>query len=163
MQRKKAREEAFKLLFESGFYPELSPEELLDRYYTRENIERDEYFDFMVSGTISQKEEIEKILTKYSKGWSAERITRVSLSILSLALFEIMHRSDVPIRVSANEAVELSKKYEGEEASAFINGILGSFIRSEGEQISKDERSTDQNEETSLKKESEQEKSAPEE
>ena len=59
-----------------------------------------------------------------------DRIAKVDLSILRLAVYEILYRDDIPVNVSINEAVELAKKYSGEKTGSFINGILGNFYRS---------------------------------
>ena len=80
------------------------------------------------------QDEIDADISRFlKKGWSLSRISRTSLTILRLALYEIKYLDSIPESVSVNEAVELAKKYTIDE-SGFVNGILGSFIRSrEGE------------------------------
>ena len=74
--------------------------------------------------------EIDAVIEQYAIGWKKERISKVALSVLRLAICEILFVDSVPSGVSANEAVELAKKYATTDDAAFINGILGTFIRS---------------------------------
>ena len=73
--------------------------------------------------------ELDEIITRHSLKWSKQQISRVALSIMRLAVYEIQYEPDIPISVSINEAVELAKKYGGEEEAAFINGVLGGVAR----------------------------------
>ena len=84
-----------------------------------------QYIVEVVEGVQTNLLSIDKIIDEYSKGWKISRISKVDLSILRLSIYEINFRKDIPVSVSVNEAVELGKKYSGEEAGAFINGILG--------------------------------------
>ena len=72
---------------------------------------------------------VDSLISKFSTGWSMQRISKVDLAILRVALFEILYCEDIPPSVSINEAVELSKKYSGEYAGKYINGVLGSINR----------------------------------
>ena len=81
--------------------------------------------------TYEQLEQIDNVIEKYAIGWKKQRLSKVTLSVLRLAICEILFVDSVPFSVSANEAVELAKKYATAEDASFINGILGSFIRSE--------------------------------
>ena len=74
---------------------------------------------------------IDAIINKYAKGWKTERMNKADLSILRLAIFEMLYDEKVPVKVAINEAVELSKKYSSENGPAFINGILGKVAREE--------------------------------
>ena len=76
------------------------------------------------------------IISKYLSKWKINRISRISLSALRLAVYELEFADDMPEKVSINESVELAKVYEGEETAAFVNGVLGAFIRAKqaGEQ-----------------------------
>ncbi len=69
--------------------------------------------------------EIDALISKTSNGWRIDRMSRVDLSILRLAVFELLFDDDIPGGVAINEAVELAKQYGGDESSSFINGILG--------------------------------------
>lgn len=89
-----------------------------------------EYIVDIVTKTLSRRAENEKAAAELAKGWKTERISRMSMAILSLAMTEILCREDVPLSSAINEAVTLAKKYDTEKAPAFINGILGSFAES---------------------------------
>ena len=123
LSRSEAREQAFMLLFADTFGEEPLEELIKDNT---------ELFEGGVCGYAQS--EIDADISRFlKKGWSLSRISRVSLTILRLAIYEIKYIDSVPESVSINEAVELAKKYTIDE-SGFVNGILGSFIRSrEGE------------------------------
>ena len=91
--------------------------------------------DFAASlfcGTQEHLTEIDGKIEEHAKGWKLERISRMSLSILRLCTYELMF-TDVPRPVALNEAVELAKRYDTDEAPAFINGVLNSVARSLGD------------------------------
>ena len=71
-----------------------------------------------------------EVISKYSIGWDITRISKLTRAILQLAIFEIQNIEDVPTNVAISEAVRIVKLYDGEDTSAFVNGILGSFARS---------------------------------
>lgn len=87
------------------------------------------YVQAVVAGVHSHAEELDELIAKSAVGWSIDRIARVDLSILRVAVYEMLHRSDVPTGAAINEAVELAKRYCGEKSSAFINGILGTIAK----------------------------------
>ena len=76
-------------------------------------------------------QQLNEFISKYSRGWKVDRISRVAAAILRCAMCEILYMDDIPNAVTVNEAVELAKGYEEPETVSFINGILGSFIRGE--------------------------------
>jgi len=86
-----------------------------------------DYITDVVDGVTYNKIYIDKMIENHSKGWKLSRLSKVDLSILRLSIYEMKFRSDIPFNVSINEAVELAKRFSGEEAGAFINGILGKF------------------------------------
>ena len=87
------------------------------------------YIDRVVSGVANRKEELNAQISQYSIGWDVTRISRLTRAILQLAIFEILYVEDVPSGVAVSEAVRLAKKYDGDDTGAFVNGILGSFVR----------------------------------
>lgn len=93
------------------------------------------YIDTVVSGVANRIEELNDCIQKYSIGWDVSRISRLSRAILQLAIFEIMNMEDVPTGVAISEAVRLAKMYDGDEAGAFINGILGAFAREISQEV----------------------------
>ncbi|HHU49071.1 MAG: transcription antitermination factor NusB [Caldicoprobacterales bacterium] len=132
MARRLAREAAMSLLYQRIFSERYDIDEL--KGMVDNELELDErdisYIEDIIEGCSRNMEKIDNIIRRNSKGWKFERISKVDLSILRLALYEILYRDDIPESVSINEAVELAKKYGGEKTGSFINGILGSFIRS---------------------------------
>lgn len=129
LTRSEAREQAFMLLFSKSFDDEPLENTIED------NAEMFRggvcgYAQAVVMGIEAKQNEIDAEISKYlKKGWTISRISRPSLAILRLAVYEIKYLDSVPDGVSVNEAVELAKKYTIDE-SGFVNGILGSYIRS---------------------------------
>ena len=128
MTRKESREMAFTMLFEYSF-TEDTAEELFDVAAEAGLAEPDNYCKQAVSLAIENVSEIDEIVAKYSKGWKLERISKVALAALRLAMTELRFFDDIPDSVSVNEAVELIKKYATEQDASFANGILGSYLR----------------------------------
>lgn len=129
--RSEARQEAFKLIFQT--YKNRDDVEFLvgqmleNKPESKQNLE---YIRFVVNGVLEKEEELEKDISEnMSSSWKLDRISRVSLAILKLALFEIKYMDDIPVKVSINEAVELDKKFDVPDNSSFINGVLGGFCR----------------------------------
>lgn len=129
LTRSQEREQAFILLFEKGFQPDLSMEDILALSLESDYITDSEFTKTLAKTAQEKQEEIDQKITEYAVGWTIDRMTKVSLAILRLAVAEMMFVEEVPVGVSINEAVELAKKYAGKEDSAFINGILGNISR----------------------------------
>ncbi len=132
MTRKEAREQAFILVFENCFRKE-SVEELFEIAEFYDNYEKDEYCTKIVGFVEENKTEIDEIISKFAKGWKLDRLSKVSLSALRIAIAEMNYMEDIPQSVSINEAIELVKKYATSEDSSFVNGILGTYSRSKKE------------------------------
>ena len=136
MARRDAREVAMCLLYQIEFCNCYSNESLheLSKNFNLTDLDID-YINEITEGYKIHQNEINEFISKYAKGWTIERIAKVDLSILRLAIYEILYKKDVPIAVSINEGVELAKKYSTDKSQSFINGILGSLVRSiEGNQ-----------------------------
>ena len=88
------------------------------------------YIDSVVAGVANREEELNAQIQKFSIGWDVSRISRLTRSIMQLAMFEILYMDDVPTGVAISEAVRLAKMYDGDDTGSFVNGILGSFARS---------------------------------
>ncbi|MCI8350324.1 MAG: transcription antitermination factor NusB [Oscillospiraceae bacterium] len=129
MTRSEEREQAFVLLFESSFYQEPDLEEMVQNAMLGRELELGAFARRLAEGGLAHREELDIYIEKYLRNWSKKRLSRVSLAVLRLALFEILWETDVPESVSINEAVELCKKYAGKEDASFVNGVLGSFVR----------------------------------
>lgn len=78
----------------------------------------------LILGVSDRKGELDRVIRKASKNWRVERMSKLDISILRVAVYEILFREDIPPKVSINEAVELAKRYGSEESSSFINGVL---------------------------------------
>lgn len=136
MKRRELREHTFKLVFMKEFYaPELL-EEQTQLYLESEELE--EYTDEekkMIKEraklVLANAEEADALINQYAKGWQTRRMAKVDLSLIRLALYEIRCDEDVPDKVAINEAIELAKKYGGNDSPSFINGILGKIVREE--------------------------------
>jgi N utilization substance protein B len=76
--------------------------------------------------------ELDELISKHSKGWALERIAPLERSIMRTALYEALHREDIPVEVAIDEAVELAKEYCGADAPGFVNGILGAALAERG-------------------------------
>jgi transcription antitermination protein NusB len=79
-------------------------------------------------GVVANREELDGLISRHAQGWSLERIAPLERNIMRVALYEALHREDVPVEVAIDEAVELSKEYCGAEAPGFVNGILGAAV-----------------------------------
>ena len=128
MTRKESREQAFILLFEYSFSGE-SADELFDIAGEAGVFTEDEYCMRLVRLAIDNAAEHDEAIGALSKGWKAERLSKVALAALRIAITEIRFFEDIPEAVSINEAVELIKKYATEQDAAFANGILGSYVK----------------------------------
>ena len=133
LTRSEAREQAFMLLFSRSFIEE-SWEETVEAAQQLFEGGVCDYALVVVPAVEDALDEIDADISRFlKKGWSLKRISRTSLAILRLAVYEIKYLDSIPESVSVNEAVKKKKKYTIDE-SGFVNGILGSFIRSrEGE------------------------------
>ena len=145
MTRGNARELAIHLIYGRVFTGE-EPEQVVSirlnkEYYEKLSAENDvysdrpsraqlRYIDSVVSGVANREAELNEQIQKFSIGWDVSRISKLARCILQLAIFEILYVEDVPTGVAVSEAVRIAKKYDGDDTSAFINGILGSFARS---------------------------------
>ena len=78
-----------------------------------------------------KREELDSYIERYARGWKPERISRTALAVLRCAICEILYMEDIPNAAAINEAVELDKKYDEPDTVAFVNGVLGGFMRGE--------------------------------
>ena len=89
-----------------------------------------QYIDSVVAGVANRTEELNEQIQKFSIGWDVSRISKLTRTIMQLAIFEILYVEDVPTGVAISEAVRLAKLYDGDDPGSFVNGILGSYARS---------------------------------
>jgi N utilization substance protein B len=83
----------------------------------------------LVEGVESHRDELDDLIEEHAVGWHVERIAPLERAILRVALYEILHRPDIPDEVAVDEAVETTKLYCGTDAPAFVNGVLGGVLR----------------------------------
>ena len=125
LNRREAREAVFTLLFETEFKASEAREDIFALSCENREIEADDYVKSVYFGVAEHLDEIDALIGKHAKGWKTSRISRVSRSIMRLAIFEMRYLS-LPAGVAINEAVELSKKFDEESARPFVNGVLNS-------------------------------------
>ncbi len=125
MDRRTQRDIAFKMLFESEFRKDEKKDELYAALLAEHEAEDTEYLAGVFFGALDHSNELDELISGLAKGWKLSRISRVSLNVMRLSIYEMKYRpQDVPFAVSINEAVELVKKYDDEAAAKFVNGIL---------------------------------------
>ena len=88
-----------------------------------------QYIDRVVSGVANRCDELNEQIQRFAIGWDISRISRLTRTIMQLAIFEILYVDDVPTGVAISEAVRLAKLYDGDDTGSFVNGILGSYAR----------------------------------
>jgi transcription antitermination protein NusB len=136
VSRRKSRKQAFECLY-GLIFETAADERSLRRVFRRcphdvEEGEDDTGQDFawaLVHGVWTKQRELDAHIVRFSKNWKLARIAKVELTILRLAVYEIMFSPDIPLRVALNEAIELSKRYGDENSRNFINGILDAIAK----------------------------------
>lgn len=128
MTRRESRELAFILLFEKSFTDE-SVSEILERAREARQVESDAFAERLANGTADRLDELDAAIEPGMHNWSKVRLTRVALTVLRLAVYEMRFEDDTPVSVAINEAVELAKKFGGAEDASFVNGVLGGIAR----------------------------------
>lgn len=139
MSRKVARELSFKIIFETAFQEDEKVSKLINELIENSdeeyeiNEEDDKYIQEITAGVHEKEAELdEKIKEHLKTGWTMERLSKIDVAILRLAIYEILYREDIPFKVSANEAVELAKVFSEDSSPAFINGVLAEIISNGG-------------------------------
>ena len=146
MTRNTAREIAVELCFAAAAN-EIGTDELLEGFFEKEHYaslgEENElfaekpnkkqlgYIRTLTALSREHAEELDAAIERHARGWKSERISRTARAILRIALCEILYMDEIPAAVAINEAVELDKKYDDPETVAFVNGVLGGFMRAE--------------------------------
>ncbi len=136
MSRKNARENAFKCIYEYEFNKEKEIGKILELCYEENNC-RDlekEYIEEVTKGVVENIDDVDKVILKNLKNWSFERIAKIDLAILRLAIYEMNYIDNIPLKVSANEAVELAKTYGNTDSKSFVNGLLAKVIEEKKEE-----------------------------
>ena len=147
MTRSKLHEHCFKMLFCADFYPAEEKEEQIDRCFdepkedetTPEGVdeilhdvemspEDESYLKAKTEAVMRKIPELDEKIDAVAEGWKTKRMGKAELAILRLALYEILYDEEVPEKVAINEAVELAKRFGGNESPAFINGVLAKLV-----------------------------------
>ena len=126
-------EQVVAVRLDKEYYPALSQEN--DIYSERPSRAQKGYIDMVVTGVSNRVEDLNAIISRYAIGWDITRISRLTRCIMQLAIFEILYVEDVPAGVAVSEAVRLAKKYDGDDTGAFVNGILGTFVRTKDQEV----------------------------
>ncbi len=129
MTRSEAREQAFFVLFEKSFCEDLTINEIVDTAQEAGLIKINNFAKLLLGFAEDNAEEIDSIITDNLRGWTIQRLPKVSLAVLRLAVCEIKYADEVPSGVSVNEAVELVKKYGTTEDASYVNGVLGTIVK----------------------------------
>ncbi len=127
--RRESRELAFVILFDKSFNEEMPLEEIINYAVEEELITEDEFAIRLATLATENREEIDTMIEDKLTKWTISRIPKVSLAVLRLAIAEMLYIEDVPVGVSINEAVEISKKFSLQEDSSFVNGVLGNIAK----------------------------------
>ena len=134
MVRSKLREHVFKMLFQIEFNDAEDMFERLRNYFEllEDAADKDrEYIQAKYEAVAARVPEIDSMLNEIAKGWKTFRMSKVYLTALRLAVYEMKWDEDIPEGVAINEAVELAKRFGGENSSSFVNGILGKLAKQE--------------------------------
>ena len=127
MTRREIRECAFIIIFEKQFNSD-DIEYIIDSAIESEIYKENDFSKNEILGVFSNLDLIDNTISENLKNWSINRLSKVSLAILRLAVYEIIFVDDIPNSVSINEAVELAKKYGVEDDAKYVNGVLGAIV-----------------------------------
>ncbi len=126
--RREQRKEAFILLFEQVFQKE-SIENIIEDAKAARDLELGKYTRRLALGVEEKMDELDAVIEANLTGWKMNRVSKVSLTIMRMAVYEMLYVDNVPVSVSINEAVELAKKYATPGDGSFVNGVLGSVAK----------------------------------
>ncbi|MEG1510027.1 MAG: transcription antitermination factor NusB, partial [Clostridia bacterium] len=127
MSRKDAREYAYKLVFEYLFNKEKSEitKEIFYEDFSLTDKDK-EYINTVYNGVVEKYDELTAKIKQYAKNFEIERMYKSDISVLLLAIYEMLYMEDIPLSVSISEGVEITKKYSTEKSNVYVNGILAS-------------------------------------
>ena len=131
MGRRELREHIFRLLFRRDFFPEEEMKEQEALYIEYLADPEQEEVDYIVRKTekiMAMIPELDSMVNEHAVGWQTDRMGKVDLTIIRLAVYEMQYDEEIPEKVAINEAVELAKKFGRDESPAFINGVLAKLV-----------------------------------
>ena len=131
MDRSLAREIAMKMLYAASLGGVETMDEALAQSDLKDTLSGSDktLLENLVAGVTDHQAELDAVIEKYAQGWALNRLARVDLTIMRMAVYEMIHLPEIPVGATINEAVELAKKYAEDKSSGFINGILGSAAK----------------------------------
>lgn len=138
MSRRKARETGFRYIYQLAFGQPLTVENdgfwdiITSEEEPLEGAEK-EFAEHIIKGVIENLEKIDSIIFSKLKDWTINRIFKIDLAVLRVAIYELIYCTDTPYKVVINEAVEISKKYGDQDSYNFINGVLREVLKEKGE------------------------------
>ena len=134
MKRRKAREYALQLLFQTDFTQGKLNSKDIKEFWSEKKEAKDvkDFTEDLVRGTLGRLHEIDTIIEKVTENWLLKRMSAVDRNILRFAAYEILYRKDIPSAVTINEAIEIAKKYSSTEAAPFLNGVLDRLAKEAG-------------------------------
>lgn len=129
--RSLAREIAMKMLYAASLGGGETMDEVLEQSEQADTLSGSDktFLENLVAGVTDRQEELDAVIGKYAQGWALNRLGKVDLTILRMAVYELMCMPEIPVGATINEAVELAKRYAEDKSSGFINGILGSAAK----------------------------------
>lgn len=130
MKRRDARNEAFLLIFEMEFNGE-TVEDILQCAKECRELSLDQYATRLFTLVFENRAIIDEKIARHLNNWKLERLSKTTLAILRLAVCELDNFPDIPIKVTINESVELAKTYSSQEDAAYINGVLGAYVKTQ--------------------------------
>ena len=133
LKRKALRLLSMKLLFEYDFYPEEERDEQVRNFLSTEELEEEDR-EFVYQRVLDAFQKIPGIdaeINEKTEGWTTARMSKVDLTLIRLAVYEMRHDPETPVKVAIDEAVELAKEYGGADSSKFVNGVLARFVKEE--------------------------------
>ena len=132
MNRRSLREQVFKLLFRVEFNEKEEMEEQCHLFLEHEEVvmteEEETHIVEKYKAIHEQLEEIDAMINEKAKGWNTDRMGKVDLTVIRLAVYEMKYDETIPDGVAINEAVELAKMYGQDESAGFVNGVLAKFV-----------------------------------
>ena len=127
--RQEARDILFGLLFETEFHGGENPSAIYELACNDREIPEDKYIRESFFGVITRSEILDATISRYAKGWRADRLSKVSRTVIRIAAYEMLFVEDIPMNVSISQAVELSVKYGEDKAKQFVNGVLSGLFK----------------------------------
>lgn len=129
IKRSEARDLLFTMLFETEFRSDDDPAKVFEIACENREIPDDKYIRQTFFGVMSRAELVDGVISKYSKGWRADRLSKVSRTIIRIATYEMLFDNEIPANVSISQAVELAVKYGEDRAKPFVNGVLSGLFK----------------------------------